>query len=121
MIFIIHTIYKCSISYIYHIFITYKLNIYLITIYSIIYNSYYIYIGSIYTNDQIINLKSYRKESGYVMQSDALFPLFTVKETLQYAAYLRINHKTKQEKDTIVDVMIDLLKLSKVFYIIIGI
>ena len=46
--------------------------------------------GTIYTNGSAVDKKKFRKEIGYVMQSDALFPLLTVRETIQYAAYLRI-------------------------------
>ena len=82
------------------------------------------------TNNSPVDLNSFRKESGYVMQvslyidynamglimmivihnlyhalyyqSDALFPLLTVRETFRYAAYLRIANKTIQQKHEIV-------------------
>ena len=44
------------------------------------------------------------------MQSDALFPLLTVKETLYYAASLRIPDKTWAEKEEIVNETMKLLR-----------
>jgi ABC-type molybdate transport system ATPase subunit len=46
--------------------------------------------GDIIANGLPIVFSTFRKQSGYVMQSDALFPLLTVRETLFYAAHLRI-------------------------------
>lgn len=54
------------------------------------------------------------------MQSDALFPLLTVRETIRYAAYLRIQDKTIQEKNDIADSIIKLLRLEKCADTIIG-
>lgn len=54
------------------------------------------------------------------MQSDALFPLLTVRETIRYAAYLRIQDKTTQEKNEIADSIIKLLRLEKCADTIIG-
>lgn len=47
------------------------------------------------------------------MQSDALFPLLTVRETFLYAALLRISDKSYAEKEAIVDQTIKLLRLEK--------
>jgi ATP-binding cassette subfamily G (WHITE) protein 2 len=58
--------------------------------------------------------------SGYVMQSDALFPLLTVRETLRYAAYFRISNKSSSEKDRIVDDTINLLRLESAANTIVG-
>lgn len=68
--------------------------------------------GQITMNGTPIKRSSYRKQTGYVMQSDALFPLLTVRETIRYAAYLRVANKTKEEKDQIAEDTINLLKLS---------
>jgi ABC-type multidrug transport system ATPase subunit len=76
--------------------------------------------GSICANDQEVNKRQFRRETGYVMQSDALFPLLTVRETIQYAAELRIINKTREEKKQIANDVIDLLRLTKCADTIIG-
>ncbi len=76
--------------------------------------------GSLLVNGRPVDKKSFRRETGYVMQSDALFPLLTVRETIRYAAQLRIADKTSAEKDEIVDQVISLLKLQKCADTIIG-
>jgi ABC-type multidrug transport system ATPase subunit len=68
----------------------------------------------------LVNSKAFRKESGYVMQSDALFPLLTVRETFRYAAYLRVRGKTTAERNQIADELITELKLNKVADTIVG-
>ena len=76
--------------------------------------------GEITTNGFKIDKSSFRRESGYVMQSDALFPLLTVRETLQYAASLRIHNMTSKEKKEEVENVIKLLRLEKCSDTIIG-
>jgi len=76
--------------------------------------------GTVLTNNLPVDLNTFRKESGYVMQSDALFPLLTVRETFRYAAYLRIANKTIEQKHEIVETIINLLRLEKVADTIIG-
>ena len=49
--------------------------------------------GSILVNGKTVPPSTFRKLSGYVMQQDALLPLFTVRETLRYAARLRTHLK----------------------------
>ena len=66
--------------------------------------------GTILANGQPVKFSSFRRQSGYVMQSDALFPLLTVKETLYYAASLRIPDKTWAEKEEIVQETMKLLR-----------
>ena len=66
--------------------------------------------GSVLANGQPVKFSSFRRQSGYVMQSDALFPLLTVKETLYYAASLRIPDKTWAEKEEIVMETMKLLR-----------
>lgn len=46
------------------------------------------------------------------MQSDALFPHLTVRETIQYAAYLRVAHGTKAQKIELAESIINLLRLE---------
>eukprot|EP00736_Rhodelphis_marinus_P003815 Rmarinus@m.15278 len=45
--------------------------------------------GSLRVNGRSMVVSMFRRQSGYVMQSDFLFPLLTVKETLFYSARLR--------------------------------
>lgn len=55
--------------------------------------------GSITYNDQPYN-KFLKSRIGFVMQEDVLFPHLTVKETLRYAALLRLpNTLTKEQKE----------------------
>ena len=76
--------------------------------------------GQINVNGAPIDKKSFRKETGYVMQSDALFPLLTVRETLRYAAYLRIPNKSTQEKERAAENIIKLLRLEHCVNTVIG-
>mmetsp|Transcript_34172 Transcript_34172/g.49668 ORF Transcript_34172/g.49668 Transcript_34172/m.49668 type:complete len:600 (+) Transcript_34172:44-1843(+) len=76
--------------------------------------------GTITSNGNIIEKKNFRRETGYVMQSDALFPLLTVRETFLFAAYLRVQDKTKAEKVAAVDKIIHLLRLEKCAGTIVG-
>ncbi|XVE50118.1 hypothetical protein DITRI_Ditri01bG0136100 [Diplodiscus trichospermus] len=46
--------------------------------------------GEVLVNDRPIDVKMFRRVSGYVTQDDALFPLLTVEETLMYSALLRL-------------------------------
>ena len=76
--------------------------------------------GSLTANGMSVDPRSFRKETGYVMQSDALFPLLTVRETMRYAAYLRVQDKTVEEKNALADSIISLLRLEKVADTIVG-
>ena len=75
--------------------------------------------GQVLANGQPVKFSSFRRQSGYVMQSDALFPLLTVKETLYYAASLRIPDKTWAEKEEIVNETMKLLRYVIPFHNII--
>ncbi|KAK8527475.1 hypothetical protein V6N13_085308 [Hibiscus sabdariffa] len=46
--------------------------------------------GDVLVNGRPIDVKHFRRVSGYVTQDDALFPLLTVEETLMYSALLRL-------------------------------
>ncbi|XVF88034.1 hypothetical protein PTKIN_Ptkin19aG0016900 [Pterospermum kingtungense] len=46
--------------------------------------------GEVLVNDRPVDVKHFRRVSGYVTQDDALFPLLTVEETLMYSALLRL-------------------------------
>lgn len=54
------------------------------------------------------------------MQSDALFPLLSVRETVQYAAYLRCAGKTPEQCNEIADETIRVLRLTDCADTIIG-
>ena len=71
-------------------------------------------------NGNPINFKNLRRMSGYVMQSDALFPHLTVRETIRFAAYLRCAGKTPSECDVIAEDIIRLLKLENCADTIVG-
>jgi len=47
-------------------------------------------------NGNPIDFENFRHVSGYVLQSDDLYPHLTVRETIQYSAYLRCHGKTKE-------------------------
>lgn len=76
--------------------------------------------GNILTNGTKIDKKKFRRESGYVMQSDALFPLLTVRETFQFAAQLRVHDKTYAEKVEAAEHVIKLLRLESCANTIVG-
>ncbi|KAH7577034.1 hypothetical protein JRO89_XS01G0195900 [Xanthoceras sorbifolium] len=46
--------------------------------------------GYVLVNEQPMNVRQFRRVSGYVTQDEALFPLLTVEETLMYSARLRL-------------------------------
>ena len=68
--------------------------------------------GQILANKRPVNFDTFRRQSGYVMQSDALFPLLTVKETLFYAAHLRIHGKTYEERQAAANEVMCLLRID---------
>jgi ABC-type multidrug transport system ATPase subunit/ABC-type multidrug transport system permease subunit len=76
--------------------------------------------GQMLANGNPIDFKNLRRMSGYVMQSDALFPHLTVRETIQYAAYLRCHKKTEAQCNSIAEELIKLLKLESCADTIIG-
>jgi len=76
--------------------------------------------GSITLNNKPIDKLLFRKSSGYVMQSDALFPMLTVQETIKYAAYLRVSGKSMKEKEEMANNIISLLRLDDCASTIIG-
>ena len=76
--------------------------------------------GQMLANSNPIDFKNLRRMSGYVMQSDALFPHLTVRETIQYAAYLRCHKKTEAQCNGIAEHLIKMLKLDSCADTIIG-
>eukprot|EP00127_Corallochytrium_limacisporum_P000289 Clim_evm4s10 gene=Clim_evmTU4s10 len=63
-------------------------------------------------NNETTTISKAMEQAAYVQQSDALFPMLTVYETLMYAAKLRIN-KTQEEREDIVQEILDDLQLNK--------
>ncbi|CAM9491146.1 unnamed protein product, partial [Phaeothamnion confervicola] len=78
-----------------------------------------LYEGSYLCNGSPIDA-SFKRMSGYVMQDDALFPLLTVRETLRYAALLRIPNMSQTNKWQIVEDTITSLKLTNAADTIVG-
>ncbi|CAN0229893.1 unnamed protein product [Ascophyllum nodosum] len=76
--------------------------------------------GSYLLDDRAIQAKEFKRMSGYVMQDDALYPLLSVKETLQFAAELRIPNLSKADKYKLVEETITLLKLQNCEDTIVG-
>ena len=54
------------------------------------------------------------------MQNDALFPMLTVRETIRFAAYLRVAGATRAQKNKIADKTISLLRLDDCADTIVG-
>eukprot|EP00611_Tribonema_gayanum_P021967 TRINITY_DN4329_c0_g6_i1.p1 TRINITY_DN4329_c0_g6~~TRINITY_DN4329_c0_g6_i1.p1 ORF type:complete len:608 (-),score=224.94 TRINITY_DN4329_c0_g6_i1:68-1891(-) len=75
--------------------------------------------GEYLMNDQPVS-STFKRVSGYVMQDDALYPLLTVRETLQYAALLRIPGLGRAQKKEVVEETIKALKLSACANTIVG-
>ncbi len=71
------------------------------------------YTGYVLANDQLMS-RRFRSRIGYVMQSDQLYPMLTVKETLYFAAQLRVRDVPREELEGLVDMTLDLLHLGSV-------
>jgi ABC-type multidrug transport system ATPase subunit len=76
--------------------------------------------GQILANDKPVNFSSFRKQAAYVKQSDSLFPLLTVRETLHYAAHLGVHGKTYAEREAAADRTMEMLGLFHVQDTIVG-
>eukprot|EP00127_Corallochytrium_limacisporum_P000295 Clim_evm10s10 gene=Clim_evmTU10s10 len=63
-------------------------------------------------NNQPTTISKAMEQAAYVQQSDALYPMLTVYETIMYAAKLKIN-KTQAEREEIVQEILDDLQLNK--------
>lgn len=68
--------------------------------------------GQLFVNGVAADNAIFRKQTGYVMQTDALFPLLTVRESIRFAAALRCKNKSEAEKEEAVDDIIRLLRLE---------
>ena len=64
-------------------------------------------------NQAVTTMSEYKSLIGYVMQEDLLLPTFTPRETFRFITDMRLPHKTDEEKDGLVDNMIQSLGLKK--------
>lgn len=70
---------------------------------------------SILVNRQPMEVSSFRRISGFIAQSDALFPLLTVRETLTFSAMLRLPTTVScEEKRKMVEDLLFELRLTHV-------
>ncbi|KAG5339095.1 ABCG1 protein, partial [Acromyrmex heyeri] len=60
------------------------------------------------------NWEMYKKQSCYIQQTDNLYGLFTVQESMMIATYLKIDNMTVMFRQVLLDNILDTLKLSKV-------
>ncbi|TYI42019.1 hypothetical protein ES332_A01G069000v1 [Gossypium tomentosum] len=64
--------------------------------------------GEVLVNGKPIDVKVFRRVSGYVTQDDTLFPLLTVEETLMYSALLRLPGGRKEAGSRVKELMKEL-------------
>ena len=77
--------------------------------------------GSIQFNGRVPSAADVAYHTGYVEQFDSLFPFDTVRETLLFAARLRLpNSVSEANKQAIVDEVMDILELTPLQDLIIG-
>lgn len=70
--------------------------------------------GKITINGKPVDtMMEYKSVIGYVMQEDLMLPTFTPRETFRFITDMRLPQKTSEEKDAIVESMINSLGLSK--------
>ncbi len=70
--------------------------------------------GKITINGKPVDtMMDYKSVIGYVMQEDLMLPTFTPRETFRFITDMRLPQKTSEEKDAIVESMINSLGLSK--------
>lgn len=70
--------------------------------------------GNIFINGKKVEtMGDYKSVIGYVMQEDLMLPTFTPRETFRFITDMRLPSKTDQEKDAIVESMIESLGLTK--------
>ncbi|KAL0133864.1 hypothetical protein PUN28_001076 [Cardiocondyla obscurior] len=60
------------------------------------------------------NWNNYKKQSCYIQQTDNLYGLFTVQESMMMVTYLKIGKATKMFRQILIDNILETLKLSKV-------
>lgn len=70
--------------------------------------------GTIKINGKKVEtMTDYKSVIGYVMQEDLMLPTFTPRETFRFITDMRLPFKTSEEKDALVESMIDSLGLKK--------
>ena len=82
--------------------------------------------GDVLTGSRVINDTlevtddNFGKISGYVMQDDILYSYFTPREALEFAANMKLNHKTPEERQVLIDDLIEQLGLRNAQHTQIG-
>ena len=76
--------------------------------------------GEISLDGRVIDPIKERNEFAYVMSEDALFPTLSPRESLMYAARLRLPHLTQAERNDKVEKLISALKISNCADTLIG-
>ncbi|XP_031623711.1 ATP-binding cassette sub-family G member 1 [Contarinia nasturtii] len=72
--------------------------------------------GSIHMNDVKLGSQKYAKKCSYILQDDNLYPNFTVHETMILAANLKIADMSVDEKNLIIDNVLNTLQLIRSKY-----
>jgi len=75
--------------------------------------------GEMRANETIYNYENFGDFANYVMQSDVLMQTLTVRETLEFAASLKLNLDTEEQKKRI-DLLCRKLKLEKCMDVLVG-
>jgi ABC-type multidrug transport system ATPase subunit len=75
--------------------------------------------GDVLINGRPYEYKIFGDFANYVMQNDILMQTLTVRETLEFAASMTLN-KTKQQRDAIIDKLLNDLKLEKCADVLVG-
>lgn len=76
--------------------------------------------GRLYANNLEYDHNSFGNFANYVMQSDRLMETLTVRETLEFAARLKLNTHTKTEQRRKVEELVKRLKLEKCLDTLVG-
>ena len=70
--------------------------------------------GNLFINgNQVNNVNKFKSLIGYVMQDDLILPTFTPRETFKFVANLRLGNKSEEEKDEVVNGLLNALGLRK--------
>ena len=75
--------------------------------------------GGVFVNGAPYTFSNFGDFANYVMQNDILMQTLTVRETLEFAANLKLN-RTKEEKDAHINKLVSDLKLEKCIDVLIG-
>lgn len=64
-------------------------------------------------NRFVTSMGEYKSSIGYVMQEDFMLATFTPRENFKFICDMRLSHKSEEEKNKIVESMIESLGLTK--------